>query len=199
MAGALDGAVAAPFSTAGGMAASAITSTATKVGTIVAVEAAGGAVSGGVTDSESKAANSEEVTWGSIGKAALGGAVAGAIGARAGQATGKLAKVGTKTVNGVTSKTGMVVRTGVKTAGGTAAGSGGAALAQVIENAIERGKIKKEDFIKAMTEQGIDKKDTEEVWTLLCDNGVIKDEKAQHHLPDSLKFPEALEHCRTLV
>lgn len=42
MAGALDGAVAAPFSTAGGMAASAITSTATKVGTIVAVEAAGG-------------------------------------------------------------------------------------------------------------------------------------------------------------
>ena len=82
--GAVGGVVAAPFSVAGGAAATVITSTAGKVATVVGAEVVGGAVSGAVTQTIQKKAEGKEVTLTDVGKGALLGGVVGGIGGAAG-------------------------------------------------------------------------------------------------------------------
>ena len=197
--GALGGTVAAPFSVAGGLAASAITSTAAKVATVVGSEVVGGAVSGGLTNAASKKASGEHVTWKDVGTGALTGALAGGVGGAAGQATTALTQ-GAKTVGAVASKAANLGKVTVGAVGGAAGGAGSAALATLVENIINKGEFKHSTFVEVMKELGVDRSTADEFWKLLLKNGVIVDEIVQKQIPESLLLPDGVEpsHCQYL-
>jgi len=194
--GALGGAVAAPLSVAGGVAASAVNGTVARVGTVMAAEVAGGALSGGVTSTVSKAANGEDVSFEDFTKGALVGGIAGAVGGASGQAASKLASAGSKTVGSVGASG---LRLTVGAAGGAAGGAGSAALATLVENAINLGQFKRANFMRAMKEVGIEDKIAEKLWSLLCDNNIVIAEEVKAPLPDSLDFPEELKPYREFI
>ena len=197
--GALGGAVAAPLSVAGGVAASAVSGTVARVGTVMAAEVAGGALSGGVTSTVSKAANGEDVSFEDFAKGALVGGIAGAVGGASGQAASKLASAGSKAVGSVGSVGASGVRLTVGAAGGAAGGAGSAALATLVENAVNLGQFKRANFMRAMKEVGVEDKIAEKLWSLLCDNNIVIAEEVKAPLPDSLDFPEELKPYREFI
>ncbi|XP_065836765.1 mucin-19-like [Oscarella lobularis] len=198
--GALGGAVAAPLSAAGGVAAAAMTGTAARVTTVLTAEAVGGALSGGTMNTVTKAANGEEVSWKDFGTGAVIGAVTGAVGAGAGQAAESLAVASAKTVGELTSKTATATRIAVRATAGAATGSGVAAIAQLIENAITKGEIKKSNFFELMSKSvGAEKETIEKLWAFLCENEVIVNETVKKSLPESLEFPDEIASFKPYV
>ena len=199
--GAAGGAVAAPFSAAGGAAASLMSSTVAKVGTTVAAEVVGGALSGTTTKVIEKAAKDEldDLTWGDIGKAALVGGVASGVGASAGQVSGKLVSAGSKTVGKVASKGVTALRVTGSAFGGAAGGAGSAALATFVDNALHHGEFRRDQFIKYMSSLGVSSNISEKLWNELCQKGIVVNEEVKDPLPDSVHFSDELEPYRECV
>ena len=192
--GAATGVIAAPFAAVGGAAAAGITSTVGKVATVVAAETVGGAVSGGSGNLISKAANGEDVTAGDFFKGAAVGAAAGAVGGLAGQGAQRGTSALTKGITkGAGKAAGKAIKVTTGVVGGAAGGAGGAAIGKIVENSIFKGELKENSFLKMMKDGGADLEDAKALWSFLCSNGVIEDEKVKKEVPSYLQFPENLE------
>ena len=106
---------------------------------------------------------------------------------------------GARTIGDIASKTVIATKITVGAASGAVGGGGGAVLATLIQNAIEKGDMKYSNFKAVMMECGMTEAMVEKLWELLLNNGVIVDEVVQKELPKSFKLPEEMAVFRELV